>query len=152
MAFSALEQKTLQVAKGFLGVREATGHNDGTQVNAFQRYVARGAAWLLGQPWCVCFVIYCVKKAAGALGVTSRLPLTASSSELYRWYLAHGLLLAKPKPGCVGLVRGGKTGHEHAFLVHDVDGETLVTVEGNWGDAVRWNRRRVEGCDFGVIC
>lgn len=149
--FTSLEQRTLPIAKSFVGVREATGRNDGPVVSRFQRFVANGASWLLGQAWCVCFVVYCVKVAARDRGLRSRLPLTASSSALYRWFKGQGLLLSSPRPGCVGMVRGGATGHRHTFLVHDVQDGVLITVEGNLRNGVRWNRRPSEGCDFGRI-
>lgn len=149
--FTALEQRTLQIAKSFVGVREATGQNDGPVVSRFQRFVANGASWLLGKAWCVCFVVYCVKRAAADRGLRSRLPLTASSSALYKWLKAQGLLLKEPRPGCIGFLRGGETGHRHTFLVHDVEDGVLVTVEGNLRNGVRWNRRPISGCDFGRI-
>lgn len=151
-AFTPLERRTLQIAKSFIGAREATGRNDGPVVSRFQRFVAGGAAWLLGKAWCVCFVVYCVKSAAKSIGVPSRLPMTASSSQLFVWYKRNGLLLKGPKAGCVGMLRGGPTGHQHTFLVHAVQDGVLVTVEGNYRNRVMWNRRPVEGCDFGPIC
>jgi hypothetical protein len=149
--FTALEQRTLQIAKGFVGAREASGRNDGPIVSRFQRFVANGASWLLGKAWCVCFVLYCVKAAAWDRKLRSRLPLTASSSVLYQWFKREGLLLPRPIPGCIGMLRGGETGHRHTFLVHDVEDLVLVTVEGNLRNGVRWNRRPISGCDFGAI-
>jgi len=149
--FSPLEQRALQVAKSFIGTKEATGRNDGPVVSRFQRFVAGGASWLLGKAWCVCFVVYCVKMASRALAIKSRLPLTASTSQLYRWYKRHGLLLTGPKPGCIGMLRGGPTGHRHTFLVHEVEEGVLITVEGNWRNRVCWNKRPAAGSDFGPI-
>lgn len=149
--FTALEQRTLQIAKGFVGTREATGRNDGPVVSVFQRFVANGARWLLGKAWCVCFVLYCVKRAARDRKLRSRLPLTASSSALYNWLKREGLLITHPRPGCIGFLRGGPTGHRHTFLVHAVEDLTLVTVEGNLRNGVRWNRRPWAECDFGRI-
>ena len=92
-----------------------------------------------------------MKTAAKALGIKSRLPMTASTSQLYRWYKRNGLLLREPKAGCVGMLRGGATGHRHTFLVPAVEDGLMVTVEGNWRNRVMWNRRPVEGCDFGPL-
>jgi hypothetical protein len=147
-----LEQRALQIAKRLIGQREATGHNDGWLPRLVQRFVAKGAAWLDRQPWCCCFALYCVKTAAKDLGLVSVLPLTASTSQLYHWYRDKGGLLTHPKPGCIGMVKGGPTGHHHTFLVHDVQGGYVIGVDGNWRNAVTWTKRRIVDCDYGPIC
>lgn len=174
MSFSLTtwEQRTLQFAKDKLGQREATGHNDGKLPHLVQRFIAAGAAWLDNQPWCACFAIWCIYQAAGALKLKPSIPKTASSSALYAWYrhVWHGLL-EQPHPGCVGMVRGGRTGHRHTFLVHDVEDRLgrsvlrgtldpaavgpacfVVGVDGNLKNAVGWSRRPVSACDYGPIC
>lgn len=150
----ALQQRSLQVAKRFVGQREATGRNDGRLPRLVQRWVAAGARWLDGQPWCACFATYCVHTAARELGVKVRMPASASSSALYRWFVANGARMTVPVAGCVGLIRGGRTGHEHTFLVHAVNlrAGSVVGVDGNWKNAVSWTHHRIEDCDFGVIC
>ena len=147
-----LAQRTLQIAKQFVGQKEATGRNDGWLPRLVQRWVARGAAWLDNQPWCACFATYCIHAAAQELGLPVRVPPNASSSSLYRWFRANGKLLRAPVAGCVGLVKGGPTGHSHTFLVHDVQGAEVVGVDGNYQNAVGWSRRPVSACDYGEIC
>jgi hypothetical protein len=146
-----LQQRALQVAKRNLGQREATGRNDGPFVRMIQRWAAKGYAWMDGQPWCVAYATYCIHTAARELGITSRIPERASSSRLYRWFKGAGLLLETPVAGCVGMVKGGPTGHSHTFLVHEVQGDFVVGVDGNWRNAVGWSKRRVEDCDYGAI-
>lgn len=143
-----LEQRTLQVAKRYLGVKELTGHNDGEQVSVFQKWFANA---FQRSPWCVLFVGFCCHKAAAELENRSRFPKTASTSALYRWYKERGLLLDKPRSGCVAMVRGGATGHYHTCFVHDVRGDRVLTVEGNFKNAVAWNFRDAADCDFGPI-
>lgn len=160
--FTALEQRTLQIAKSLVGKREATGRNDGWIARLTQRAVDPVLAWLEGQPWCVCFVVYCVHTAADQLGLRAKLPRYASSSLLYAWYRERGLLMKSPLPGCVGMVRVGRaTGsdgstrgksHTHTFLVHEVRGGMVIGVDGNLGNAVGWSRRPAADCDFGPIC
>lgn len=151
-----LQQRTLQVAKRFIGVREDLGPNRGTVVQKFQRFIGN---WMLGQPWCIAFLVFCCRTAAKELGVPCKIPMTASSSHLFRWAKQHGALLAGPEPGCIGLVRAGGRGdddgrsnrgasHIHGFLVHDVQGTEVVTVEGNMGNAVRWGRRLAKRLDY----
>jgi hypothetical protein len=154
---SPLQQRALQVAKRYLGQHEATGHNDGALPRLAQRFIANGAAWLDRQPWCACFAVFCVHTAAREIGLTSALPKTASSSALYRWFRDHGRLLDQPVPGCVGLVKGGPTGHQHTFLVHDVRHEAdglmvVIGVDGNYKNAVSWSKRPASACHYGPIC
>jgi len=149
--FSPLEQRTLGVAKRLLGKREATGRNDGWIARLCQRFVDPGLSWLENAPWCVCFALYCCHTAARELGGASRLPKVASTSLLFRWFQERGLLLDRPKPGCIGMVRGGKTGHRHTFLVHDVHGDRVIGVDGNYRNAVAWSSRPASACDYGPI-
>lgn len=159
-----LEQRSLQVAKRHVGEREASGRNDGAAVRFWQRLVAKGATWLDNQPWCVCFATGVVYLAGKELGMKPKLPLNASSSSLYAWAKREGQLLPKPVDGCIGVVRRGGQGdqdgaayagksHTHTFVVHTVEANgTLVTVEGNFRNAVCWNRRRAPyGCDWIAI-
>lgn len=164
MVLDPLQQKTLQIAKGKLGQREATGRNDGAFMRLLQRWAAKGYAWLDNQPWCVMFATWCIHEACRALGRASRIPERASSSRLFAWYRREGLLLARPIPGCVGMVRagrrtgsdgGGRAGwltHSHTFLVHDVRNGMVVGVDGNYRNAVGWSKRPVGDCDYGRIC
>jgi hypothetical protein len=149
--YTPLEQRTLQVAKRLVGQREATGRNDGWIARLCQRFVDPTLSWLEGAPWCVCFALYCCHTAAGELGTRSRLPKLASSSRLYAWFRERGLLLDRPKGGCIGMVRGGPTGHSHTFLVHDSRDGVVIGVDGNYRNAVGWSRRPAGACDYGPI-
>lgn len=162
---NALQQRALQVAKRYIGVKETTGRNDGPVVRMFQRYVAKGYAWLDSQPWCVCYVTYCVHAAAKELGVKPAMPYEASSSRLYAWAKKNGRLLKAPRNGCIGLVRRGGRGdqdgratggssHIHCFLVHTVEPDgRLVTLEGNYRNSVGWGKRKAsDPLDYVEIC
>lgn len=152
-----LRQRTLQVAKRFVGASENIGPNRGTVIERFQLFIGR---WMIAQPWCVAFSVYCVYRAANELKMGTDLLKTASSSALYTWAKRHGRLLTKPEAGCILLVRAGGAGdsdgradhgksHIHCGLVHTVEADgTLVTIEGNFGNKVKWNRRRATGLDF----
>lgn len=158
--YSPLAKRTLQVAKHYVGVKEWSGKNDGPVVRMFQRFIDPALRYLENAPWCVCFALFCVHTAARDLKTASRLPKTASSSTLYRWFEQQGLLIKEPVPGCVGMVRGGRTGHSHTFLVHEVvcgqgasEGRavSVIGVDGNFRNAVGWSRRPVGSCDYGRI-
>lgn len=146
-----LRQRVLQIAKRHVGEHETAGKPNrgpvGGIVNTVQLWIGN---WMLGQPWCAAFGTYCIAKAAQELGVKTDFIKSASSSAIYAWALKNGRLLSAPEPGCIGLVKAGKNAaagksHEHTFLVHtlELDGKQVLTVEGNWSDRVRWNRRSV---------
>lgn len=148
-----LERRTLQVAKRLLGDKEEGGPNLGW----LPRFLQRWGGIAAGSPWCVLFALWCIHRAGSELRPRHvvLVPRLASSSGLYRWYRAKGYLLSGPRLGCVGMVRGGRTGHSHTFLVHTVamrDRKLQVLgIEGNWRNQVAWNWRDAATCDYGPI-
>lgn len=142
-----LARETLRLALEALGVREERGPNRGRWVRVYQRW----AGIAEGLPWCVAFALYKVHQAARRLGIRSRLPRTGSSSSLYRWYRTRGLVLTAARPGCVGMLRGGPTGHRHTFLVEEVEDDCVRGVDGNWRDAVAVTLRPASLSDYGPI-
>jgi len=152
-----LQQRTLQVAKRFIGASENQGPNRGTRIAPFQLWFGK---WLLGQPWCAAYVIYCCEIAAKELGLPRTVPKYASCSLIFAWAKQKGRLLDHPEPGCIFLVRRGGQGdsdgradrgksHIHTGFVHGVESDNrLLTVEGNFGNRVAWNRRSAAGLDF----
>jgi hypothetical protein len=102
------------------------------------------------------FVTWCVHRAAAAAGVQARMPKSASASGLWGWCAARGLGRTEPAAGRIGFVVGGPTGYSHAFLVEaverDVRGEVwVVTIEGNWRNAVGRGRRRAATCRYAEV-
>ncbi|RXF67710.1 hypothetical protein [Arcticibacter tournemirensis] len=60
-----------QIYTAELGVREATGRNDGNSVEGYLRYVGLKK----GDPWCAAFVCYCLGKAGIANPRTGYCPV-----------------------------------------------------------------------------
>lgn len=152
-----LAARTLAIAKSELGKKEATGHNDGVFVRMLQRWLARGAKWMDGQPWCATFATWCMYQAAEQLQMTPILKRSGSSTEIYAMAKAKELLLAYPEAPCIGLMRGnggtiGKT-HHHTFIVDSVDpgNATVRGIDGNWKNAVSRSVHKISECDFVVI-
>lgn len=144
-----------EIAIENLGQKEATGHNDGAFVEMLQGWMDQGAGWMKGAPWCATFLSWCVFQAAKRSGQTYRLPKMASSTLLYSWFQRNGLLLPDPEAYCVGLLKGdggspGKT-HHHTFIVEEVDGDFVKTIDGNWNNEVCRTRHKITDCDFGPI-
>lgn len=151
-----IETQTLKEAKKHVGEHEQGGSNRGPFVAKCLMFVRCA----LGQPWCASFACFMIHEAAKQLGITAKFPKTPSTSAIARWAKANGRMLNEPRPGCVGLVKGNayKTGYEHTYLVHPwpdgsvVKNGKLLTIEGNLGNAVRWNKERSpEGSDFAEI-
>jgi uncharacterized protein (TIGR02594 family) len=117
------------------GVREATGKNDGIPA---QRYNFGEC-----KPWCAAFVAWCFDQADQHLpGNIRRL---ASVDYMERQLEARGARVRDPEPGDVvtfarRLDSDAGPGR-HVGIVEDVEGRTLITIEGNVGDRVKRCRR-----------
>ena len=108
-----------------MGVREATGRNDGPVVEAIQDSVNMGNG-----PWCAAFNFYCYLKAA----LSHLVPKSAWSPDWVRgatWTRARGG--QTPKPGdSFGIYFSSKGRVAHTGLVYRW-GDTVLCIEGNTG-------------------
>lgn len=147
----SLQEMTLSVAREYLGKKEASGKNDGAFVRLVQLFVAKGSAWLENQPWCVCFVTFCVHQAALILGEKTQLPREASSARLAKWFKERELLTDKPSERCIGLIKDPKKGFRHTFLVGGIQGDFVWGIDGNWQNAVTRTQHKIKDCMFGPI-
>jgi hypothetical protein len=147
-----LAEKTIDVARTKLGIKEATGHNDGAFIYKIQMWLGK---WMDRQPWCAVFATWCVWEAWRILGGPKpKMIKSASSSQLYRWARDTGNLLDGPEGYCIGLMKGGPTGYKHTFLVNAfggnyLKGQTWVWgIDGNWKNAVSRTQHAVKDCVF----
>lgn len=150
-----LSIETLNIARVFIGAKEATGNNDGPFCEMLDNFMDSRLGWMRGQPWCAAFACFCISLASAKIGTQPRLPRFAGTSMFFDWYLKNDLLLAKPEPYCLGMLKGGegypeKT-HHHTFLVESIDGDFVKTIDGNWNDSVLETRHPIADCDFGPI-
>jgi hypothetical protein len=132
---STLALRALEVARTQLGVREATGHNDGAAVESYLRSVGLGK----GYAWCASFVYWCYSQAAKALVVGN--PLTQTGGVLDHWARTRGQKVSVPQVGDIFIMDFGE-GKGHTGLVKEVRGSMVVTIEGNTNDA---NSREGDG-------
>lgn len=151
-----LSERVLAFAREELAAHvqeEPHGSNRGARVDEYNRT----AGVVLGSPWCLAFAYWCVGHAAAHTGVVVPICRTGSCHVLFDWADVAGRLLGTPVPGCVGLVRGGPFGHEHAVVVEAVlPGGRLATVEGNTNadgavegyEVARHTFRRAADLDF----
>lgn len=108
----------LNIARSQLGVREATGHNDGPAVERYLAYTGHKK----GAPWCAAFVSWVFGQAGYGQ------PRTAWSPALF----PKARQVAEPGPAVVfGIYFADKGRIAHAGLVEKQRGHWLYTIEGN---------------------
>jgi len=108
-----------------------------------------------GQPWCAMFVSWC----ANQVGVLNTLiPKYASSSAGYKWFQKNTGVTMSPKPGYIGFIKNTGSNKktypaEHTFIVYDVQGNYVITIEGNLDNAVKKYKRKIDDkiLGFGVV-
>ncbi|MBO9675415.1 MAG: CHAP domain-containing protein [Sphingobacteriaceae bacterium] len=135
-------EKLLQIARKELGVREASGRNDGPRVAAYLRYVNIGE----GSPWCVAFVSWVFGQAGYAE------PRTAWSPALFPVTKR----TKQVNPAVVfGIYFSRLKRIAHCGFVERPDGDWLITIEGNTnmagsreGDGVYRKRRPLKAIKY----
>lgn len=116
-----------RVAEGFIGIKEATGHNDGYWVEKWLKGVGR----YKGDAWCVAFA-HAVHDSCGVwFPYTGYSPSVFNTPETY---------YKRAKKGSIEDMQAGDTGGlyfanlkrvAHTFLVVGKTDKYAVTVEGN---------------------
>lgn len=133
----AVREKILGISRTQIGIREATGNNDGQQVEAYLKVTNLPK----GNPWCAAFVSWVFKQAG------YERPRTAWSPALFP--LARQPL--SPKPADVlGIYSIRLKRIAHAGLVERRQDNWIISIEGNTntngsreGDGVYRKRRHV---------
>lgn len=131
---ATLRQRVKAIYDSQMGVREATGHNDGPQVEQYLRYTGLGK----GNAWCAAFVCWVL----GQAGVEN--PRTAWAVSLFPkekliWkqgnsHATGNTQLATKKASVFGLYFPSLKRIAHCGFI-DQWGETqVITVEGNTND------------------
>lgn len=116
----------LAKATGEIGVREASGRNDGAAVAKYRGGVDNGAAW------CASFVSWCYEgnDIFGYQAAVSGIMESAKAKELYSEVGTY-----TPKPGDIMIQ---KNGCSHTGIVESVDPDgTIHTIEGNASNSVK---------------
>ena len=108
----------LHIAKSQIGVREATGNNDGYQVEQYLAYTGNKK----GEAWCAAFVSWVFGKA----GYTA--PRTAWSPSLFP--KARQVKMVAPAT-VFGIYFPDKKRIAHAGLVENIKHDWVTTIEGN---------------------
>jgi hypothetical protein len=137
--------KIISFAKSTIGIKEATGRNDGKEVEEILKSVGLEKS---GAPWCAAYVVWVGDSALGR--DRNPYPRSAWSPDFVRnptWNRGRGRLPTEASTFGVyfqSLKRVGHTG-----LVEKVSGDFAITIEGNTnnggsrdGDGV-YRRRRL---------
>ncbi|WP_235833110.1 CHAP domain-containing protein [Arcticibacter tournemirensis] len=121
-----------QIYTAELGIREATGRNDGNRVEAYLKYVGLKK----GNPWCAAFVCYCLGKAGIPNPRSGYCPSMFPAGKVIWTRELKVESSHNPSPGDVfGLYFPEKGRIAHVGFVDDWGDKYAVTVEGNTNEA-----------------
>ncbi len=116
----------LDTAFSYIGVKEATGRNDGYEVEKFLKSVGRKK----GDSWCAAFVSYCLTAVNHPFPVRSGL---ARSFVKKKSLLATSVLQGREQVNTGDLIiwQKGNSISGHIGIVAIVDDKKYITIEGN---------------------
>ncbi len=131
----ALRDCIVAVAAQEIGVQEATDSNDGTKVEEYLAYTGLGK----GHAWCAAFVSWCYSQAGHLV------PRSAWSPALFpvaRCYTSQQIREGSIRPADLFAIYNQRLGRiNHVGIVQKIEGNWLLTVEGNVADRVLSKRR-----------
>ena len=146
-------KQVLDLAAKYIGYKEKASNKDlySFDDNAgkgnytmFQEELAKAGFWnnnKQGYEWCTSFVAWCFWRLCGNVEAKRILCLTgdygASCVSWAKYYAAQARLFTKPKVGDQFFQRGSDGKPCHTGIVESVNGNTFVTIEGNYGNAVQ---------------
>ena len=158
-------KQVLDLAAKYIGYKEKASNRDlySFEGNAgkgnytmFQEELAKAGFWnnnKQGYEWCTSFVAWCFWRLCGNVEAKRILCLTgdygASCVSWAKYYAAQARLFTKPKVGDQYFQRGSDGLPCHTGIVESVNGNTFVTIEGNYGNAVQRVTRHLGSTVYG---
>lgn len=136
-------QKHLDIAKSFVGVKEATGNNDGKEVEMFLQSVGRKK----GDSWCAAFVSFCLTQA-NAQEPKIRSGLARDFKRAKNLILANDVLkgIKEVKPGyIVGWEKGNTIFGHLGFAITSWNKAHGTTLEGNTSSGAQGSQSDGDG-------
>ena len=146
-------KQVLDLAAKYIGYKEKASNKDlysfegnsgKGNYTLFQEELAKAGFWnnnKQGYEWCTSFVAWCFWRLCGNVEAKRILCLTgdygASCVSWAKYYAAQARLFTKPKVGDQFFQRGSDGKPCHTGIVESVNGNTFVTIEGNYGNAVQ---------------
>ena len=140
---SGLRTKLLGIAEGELGVKEATGRNDGQRVEEYLRYTGLGK----GYAWCAAFVSWCYGQAGRPEPRNPWSPALFPNSRTYGKQpdIQKAEVRGKiRKADLFGVYGAAVKRIHHVGLIKRVESAYLLTVEGNSNNRVESRRRHLK--------
>jgi cell wall-associated NlpC family hydrolase len=130
-----VRERIVDIARNEIGVREATGNNDGVRVEEYLAHTGLGK----GHAWCAAFVSWCY----GQAGLPA--PRSAWSPALFpvaRSYTKGQEQRRAVQPADLFAIYSRKLRRiDHVGIVQKMEGDWIKTVEGNVGNRVLSKRR-----------
>jgi hypothetical protein len=122
----------VEAAKVCVGIREATGHNDGPMVELIQRTIGEAE----GESWCMALVQTMIAYVEIKLGITS--PIYAGEGCTQVWEETSHTQRVKynPLPGAIAIWKYPGTWKGHTGIVLAADESIFQAVEGNTTNGV----------------
>ena len=158
-------KQVITLAAKYIGYKEKASNKDlySFEGNAgkgnytmFQEELAKAGFWnnnKQGYEWCTSFVAWCFWRLCGNVEAKRILCLTgdygASCLSWAKYYAAQARLFTKPKVGDQFFQRGSDGKPCHTGIVESVNGNTFVTIEGNYGNAVQRVTRYLDSTVYG---
>lgn len=118
-------------ARDEIGTREIGSSNRGKQVDEYQRADLLPG---LGYPWCASFFGWDLLDVLGQTLCDRVWYRSASCDQILYWGRRQAIVSSTPSKGCAGLVMASKNDATHIFMVDEVDGNYVKTIEGNTND------------------
>lgn len=132
---SALRERIVDIALNEIGVREATGNNDGPRVEEYLAYTDLGK----GYAWCAAFVSWCYGKAELSVPRNAWSPALFPKAHRYTdQQISQGLVR---RADLFGIYNSRLGRINHVGIVRKLEGRYILTVEGNVANRVLSKRR-----------
>ena len=137
-----LRQTIINIASAELGIREASGKNDGLRVEEYLRYTGLGK----GYEWCAAFVSWVYGQAGFSAPRNPWSPALFPKAKTY-WNQGKFVNLrirdSVSKADVFGIYGTAVKRINHVGLVKDLSRDYLLTVEGNSNNRVESRRRHL---------
>jgi hypothetical protein len=141
---ASLRNRIIEIATAEIGVREATGNNDGERVEEYLRYTNLGK----GHQWCAAFVSWCYGQAGLPQPRNPWSPALFPDARTYGkgnpcGYPPTGKRITIDKADLFAIYGASARRINHVGLVKAQQGQYIVTIEGNSNNRVESRRRHL---------
>ena len=148
-AISVKDARTVfvEACRACVGIREATGHNDGPLVEALQDTIGGHS----GEPWCMSTMQSCLAYAELKTGIKSPIYPSEYCINVWAQTPVEQRVKSIPLPGAIVIWKHGNTSSGHTGCVIGADEKTFQAVEGNTTSGTDPNGKVIReggGCYF----